>query len=91
MIEPGAVAMLAHGENIIVDKLSKKSFLLFKIDCPPTISRTVSGENIKNRKTVKSGKISSWDQHGRVALVKNHENVEAAFHYYKISVNRNRK
>ncbi len=48
-------------------------------DEPPQVSNTVRQEHISNRLHVYEGELISFDQYGRVAIVRDPHGVEAAF------------
>lgn len=85
MIEPGKIACHAYGKTVH-SKQSKKSLLwVLSVDDAPTVSNIVTREHIKNRPLVSQGKIVSWGEHGRVAVLENSSGIQAAFKFYELN------
>ncbi|WP_415912329.1 hypothetical protein [Neptuniibacter sp. QD37_11] len=51
----------------------------------PPLTRTATQERLENRKKVTEGKIISFDQHGRVGIVRAEDGTEAAFWHYELN------
>jgi hypothetical protein len=86
-IDSDEIAMMPN--SVEVEKLSTKpAFIFFQKENPPPVrapfNSTINVEMIKNRKVVKSGSVVGWTDHGRIAVVKQKDGLEAAFWCYEL-------
>jgi hypothetical protein len=93
-IDSGEISMMPS--SVEVDYLSIKSFfIIFKIDNPPPVkapfNSTINNNMIKNRKLVNSGSVVGWTDHGRIAVVKQSDGLEAAFWCYELKRSKKQK
>lgn len=85
MIDPEQIAAYAYGKEVHSEPNRKPFFLIFSVDDAPGRSSTVTPNLIRNRTIVNHGKIVSWGEHGRVAVLENKNGIQAAFHYYELN------
>jgi hypothetical protein len=91
-IDSGRIAM--SPQNVVVEYLQSKPFLLFfRKDSPPPViapfNTTITKDMIKNRPQVSDGKVVSWTDHGRIAVVRQTDGKEAAFWCHELNEARN--
>ena len=88
MISTDAVACKCNGDDVYVVGYRPLRFFGFVVwDSAPKQSNIVTTENQKNRRGVKSGKVTSWGEHGRVAILTNPQGLTAAFYHTELSKN----
>ena len=76
-----AVSMYGHGRKLKTWPNTTRYFMgLLKFDKAPALSNMVKPEHRANRDKVTEGVITSWGEHGRVAIVTDEDGVSAAFY-----------
>ncbi|NRB41642.1 MAG: hypothetical protein HRU20_24755 [Pseudomonadales bacterium] len=80
---------MSTGRPVKVQLMSRRmipilGILGFTMDNPPKINNTITPEHQRNRKSVKSGKIVNWTNHGGTAIVEAKSGLQAAYHHHEI-------